>query len=354
MRFGRSLDSCRRPDRLARGAQLGVVLVLTLTSPLPGFAGQSAHGQRPAVTESQRQGPSVFLGQLPGLRHVFAMLRVDVGAFLGDDVRAERMRGSDNERAVARWAEFEYLVDVVVGKRGERRHLAYSEALAAFTADAPGPAPADAKALARDRTVLSMAMSGYGPKVIADVVAGRLTIEVVEQSAKLRLVGHTDAEIARYLAAHVAARTAVPAPPAIRIDQAARERFDHAVVRHAQRQGVDPDLVRAVIKHESAWNAAARSHKGAIGLMQLMPETARLLGVDPVDPEQNIAGGVRYLADLRALFNGNLEAAIVGYIAGPTYAQKWLRGETVLDGEVRAYLNNVKASYARRSGWRKD
>jgi soluble lytic murein transglycosylase-like protein len=269
-------------------------------------------------------------------------------------VRAERMRGSDNERAVARWAEFEYLVDVVVGKRGERRHLAYSEALAAFTADAPGPAPADAKALARDRTVLSMAMSGYGPKVIADVVAGRLTIEVVEQSAKLRLVGHTDAEIARYLAAHVAARTAVPAPPAIRIDQAARERFDHAVVRHAQRQGVDPDLVRAVIKHESAWNAAARSHKGAIGLMQLMPETARLLGVDPVDPEQNIAGGVRYLADLRALFNGNLEAAIVGYIAGPTYAQKWLRGETVLDGEVRAYLNNVKASYARRSGWRKD
>jgi soluble lytic murein transglycosylase-like protein len=119
-------------------------------------------------------------------------------------------------------------------------------------------------------------------------------------------------------------------------------------------RGVDPDIVRAVIKHESAWNPAARSHKGAIGLMQLMPDTARLLGVNPIDPEQNIAGGIRYLADLRGLFDGNLDAVLVAYVAGPTYAQRWLRGQTGLDDEVRAYLNNVKASYGRRSGWRRD
>ena len=126
------------------------------------------------------------------------------------------------------------------------------------------------------------------------------------------------------------------------------------MVRHARHHGVDPDLVRSVITHESAWNSAARSHKGAIGLMQLMPETARLLGVDPVDPEQNIVGGIRYLADLRTLFTGNLDAVIVAYVAGPTYAQRWLRGTTVLDDEVRAYLDNVKASYSRRSAGRKD
>jgi soluble lytic murein transglycosylase-like protein len=126
------------------------------------------------------------------------------------------------------------------------------------------------------------------------------------------------------------------------------------VVRHARRHAVDPDLVRAVIRHESAWNSTARSRKGAIGLMQLMPDTARLLGVDPIDPEQNIAGGIRYLADLRALFDGNLDAMIVAYVAGPTYAQRWLRGQTVLNDEVRAYLDNVKASYWRRSAWRKD
>lgn len=180
------------------------------------------------------------------------------------------------------------------------------------------------------------------------------------------LLGHTDAEIARYLEAHVVARAAVPplisaettvsprasaerAPPAARVDQAMRERFDHAVVRHARQHGVDPDLVRAVIRHESAWNHAARSHKGAIGLMQLMPDTARLLGVDPFDPEQNIAGGIRYLADLRALFDGNLDAVIVAYVAGPTYVQRWLRGKTVLDDEVRAYLKNVRASYWRQN-----
>jgi len=293
------------------------------------------------------------------------MVRLELGdAALQEPPPARRAQETATyARAVARWAEFERLVDAVVGRPGALRHLAYREVLAAFVGDGPFAIPVDADALARDRIVFVMAMAGYGPNLMADVVTGRLTIQVVEEAAKRRLLGHTDAEIARYLEAHVARAAAPPftarasgppVPPAIRLGPAARERFDHAVVRHARQHDVDPDLVRAVITHESAWNAAARSHKGAIGLMQLMPETARLLGVDPVDPEQNIAGGIRYLADLRALFDGNLDAVLVAYVAGPTYAQRWLRGKSALDDEVRVYLDNVKASYGRRGARGKD
>jgi soluble lytic murein transglycosylase-like protein len=358
-----------------RATQLVLFILLILATTPPAVAGQSEQRPRLAVTEAQGQKSGVFLRQMPGLRQAFAMVRLDLGVFFGDHARVERMLGSPSEReaaleelpparraqeaamyarAVARWAEFEHLVGAVAGRPAQHEPLAYRDVWAAFVADGPFVIPADTEALVRDRIVLFMAMSGHVSNLIADVVRGRLTIQVVEQAAKLRLVGRTEVEVARYLEAHVGARAAVPAPPAIRVDQAMRERFDPVVVRHARLHGVDPDLVRAVITHESAWNAAARSHKGAIGLMQLMPETARLLGVDPVVPEQNIAGGIHYLADLRALFDGNLDALIVAYVAGPTYARRWLRGTTVLDAEVRAYLDNVKASYWRRSAWRKD
>lgn len=124
--------------------------------------------------------------------------------------------------------------------------------------------------------------------------------------------------------------------------------FDPAVVKYAEKYGVDPHLVRAVIRHESNWNPEARSRVGAIGLMQLMPGTARLLGVNPFDPLQNIEGGVKYLAGLLTLFNRDLDATLLGYIGGPLYAKSWLQGKTVPYGEVRAYVQNVKASYLRQ------
>ena len=341
MRCGRKLGSCRGAGGMVRGTQLGMLILLILATPPPGFAGQSGQGLR-----------------LPGLRHVFATVRLDLETVSGD------------ARAATRWEEFEHLANVVVERPGQYQRLVYTEVLAAFVADAPFPIPADADALARDRSVLFMAISGYRLDLITDVVSGRLTIRVMEQATKLRLLGHTEAEIARYLEAHVVARAAVPpvtaetivSPrtstesvlPAARVDRVRRERFDRAVVRHARRHDVDPDLVRAVIRHESAWNSAARSRKGAIGLMQLMPDTARLLGVNPFDPEQNIAGGIRYLADLLALLDGNLDAALVAYVAGPTYARRWVRGKAMLDDEVRTYLKNVKASYWRQGGGRKN
>ena len=124
--------------------------------------------------------------------------------------------------------------------------------------------------------------------------------------------------------------------------------LDRHVVRYARDYRLNPNLIRAIIANESSWRPQVRSSAGAIGLMQLMPSTAEMLGMNPLDPEQNIEGGVRYLAALLEMFDGDLDAALVGYNAGPSHARKWRKGGTVLYGETRAYLNRVKDGYARQ------
>lgn len=93
--------------------------------------------------------------------------------------------------------------------------------------------------------------------------------------------------------------------------------YDELIERHATDQGVRPELVRAVIQVESGFNARARSVKGAMGLMQLMPATAAELGVqNPWDPAQNIRGGVTYLARLLDRYKDE-RLALAAYNAGP-------------------------------------
>jgi soluble lytic murein transglycosylase-like protein len=97
----------------------------------------------------------------------------------------------------------------------------------------------------------------------------------------------------------------------------ARERYEPLVLEHSNKHGLRPELVRAVIQVESGYNARALSPKGAMGLMQLMPETARVLGVQrPYDPGQNIAGGTRYLRLLLDKYNGDELLALAAYNAG--------------------------------------
>jgi soluble lytic murein transglycosylase-like protein len=97
----------------------------------------------------------------------------------------------------------------------------------------------------------------------------------------------------------------------------ARERYEPYVLEYSNRHSLRPELVRAVIQVESGYNPRALSPKGAMGLMQLMPETARMLGVQrPYDPEQNIRGGTRYLRLLLDKYDGNEELALAAYNAG--------------------------------------
>ncbi len=97
----------------------------------------------------------------------------------------------------------------------------------------------------------------------------------------------------------------------------ARERYEPYVIEYSNRHSLRPELVRAVIQVESGYNARALSPKGAMGLMQLMPDTARMLGVQrPYDPEQNIRGGTRYLRLLLDKYDGNEELALAAYNAG--------------------------------------
>lgn len=96
------------------------------------------------------------------------------------------------------------------------------------------------------------------------------------------------------------------------------QRFHEIIVRHARQRGLDPSLVKAVVHAESSFNPTARSPKGAMGLMQLMPATARSVGVrDPYEPGENIRGGVSYLAKMLRRYNGDIRLSLAAYNAGP-------------------------------------
>ena len=116
------------------------------------------------------------------------------------------------------------------------------------------------------------------------------------------------------------------------------------IITVASRQGVDPALVEAVIAIESDFNPRAISPKGAIGLMQLMPQTASRYGVsDPFDPQENLTGGIRYLRDLLRRFGGDLPQVLAAYNAGEA-AVLMHRGVPPYR-ETREYVHKVIGRY---------
>lgn len=135
-----------------------------------------------------------------------------------------------------------------------------------------------------------------------------------------------------------------------RIDGSTARAYEDLIQSASDRHSIDADLIRAVIKTESAFNSTARSHKGAMGLMQLMPDTARLHNVfNAYDPTDNIEGGVRHLKLLLGRFDGNLELTLAAYNAGIKAVERF--GGIPPFAETKEYVRRVLQSYdAYRSG----
>lgn len=124
-----------------------------------------------------------------------------------------------------------------------------------------------------------------------------------------------------------------------------KKKYAGMIAQAAAKHQVDEKLLHAVIQAESAYDAAAVSSAGAVGLMQLMPATARRYGVtDRRDPDQNINGGTRYLKDLLKMFNSNLDLAVAAYNAGENAVIKYHNSIPPYP-ETRNYVKQVLALY---------
>jgi soluble lytic murein transglycosylase-like protein len=122
--------------------------------------------------------------------------------------------------------------------------------------------------------------------------------------------------------------------------------YDDLITEHAQRHSLEPGFVKAVIQAESAFNPFARSVKGAMGLMQLMPSTAAQYKVsNAYDPAQNIRAGVAYLKSLLTRFNNDVSLALAAYNAGPGAVEKY--GNSVPPyKETRNYVSKIRKNAA--------
>ena len=146
----------------------------------------------------------------------------------------------------------------------------------------------------------------------------------------------------------------IRAPAGLSVSKAAAMRrtsskaFDRLIARASDENGVPPALVKAVIHAESAFDPQAISHKGAMGLMQLMPATARTLGVrEPLRAEDNVLGGTRYLRSLHERY-GSWTFTLAAYNAGPSAVDRY-RGVPPYD-ETRKYVRKVLSYYRRYHG----
>lgn len=164
------------------------------------------------------------------------------------------------------------------------------------------------------RMTLALMLGVLSAPVMADIYSytdakGVLHFSNVPDNSQYQLVLATQGGGSRQ-------KTASPDNRA-QLNHAGKDRFAPIVEEAARNHQVDPALLHAVITAESGYNPDAVSRKGAVGLMQLMPETARRYGVEnSFDPAQNIQGGTKYLSDLLQMFNNNLELAVAAYNAG--------------------------------------
>lgn len=138
--------------------------------------------------------------------------------------------------------------------------------------------------------------------------------------------------------------TQLPSLNAINAEGKTKTPFGDIIQNLGEQYGVDAKLIQSVVKRESGFNPNAVSPAGAMGLMQLMPQTAKSLGVvNPQDPSQNLDGGVRYLKQLLSQFNGNIPLALAAYNAGPNAVNK--HGGIPPYPETQRYVKAILADY---------
>ena len=126
--------------------------------------------------------------------------------------------------------------------------------------------------------------------------------------------------------------------------ETSRAEINELIEKYAEKNGLDSDFVKAVVKQESGFNPNATSHCGAMGLMQLMPSTAESLGVtNAYDAEQNIQGGTKYLKGLMDRFDNNKSLALAAYNAGPNAVKKY--GGIPPYAETQNYVKKVLSNY---------
>ncbi len=125
-----------------------------------------------------------------------------------------------------------------------------------------------------------------------------------------------------------------------------KTRINELIDEYSQKYGLDSDFVKAVVKQESGFNEKATSKCGAMGLMQLMPGTAKALNVaDPYNARDNIEGGVKYLKGLMDRFDGDMKLALAAYNAGPNAVKKY-NGIPPYN-ETQNYVKNIMSMYQR-------
>lgn len=248
---------------------------------------------------------------------------------------------------VAAWTDVSLVLASVTGAV-DPPALAFHQMRDAMDAAAPVWVRAGAGAGQRDEAADRLLALGYSARETADVLGRRISQHALDAARRMIAAGGNRQVAANYLDRQYrrVLEASIPRLPPTR-RQPAPATFDALIEKYAALHNVEAAVVRAIMATESAFNPSARSSAGAIGLMQLMPGTARELGVNPLVPEENIEGGVRYFAQLFKMF-GKLDLALVAYNAGPGFAERYARGKTGLYGETRDYVARVLGRLAGR------
>ena len=182
-----------------------------------------------------------------------------------------------------------------------------------------------------------LALLGYSEDEIAEVLSGRTSLKTLRTKFRMEIIGYDASKPSPIRS--VLSLFPNPQPDASRPWDKRLTPYFNIIKDAAERTRLKQSLLMAVIKVESDFNPNALSPKGAIGLMQIMPETARELGlIDPFDPLQNIHGGARYLSDCIHRFD-NLGLGLAAYNAGPNLVAKLKRIPSI--EETQNYVDNV-------------